>query len=258
MPLVERLKTRAGQLESEAKALYLAFRDPRTPWYARVWLALVLGYLASPLDLIPDFIPVLGHLDDLILVPAGLALAIKMIPKDVLEDCRRRAADAGAGRGHLLRRPLTVALASALALAAAAVLMAYSCLPRDERPQTPPETVPGSATGSSARDSILTTGFRFDLVCCRPDAPVLLAVLARDGIRIIDVDSVTSPAAATLRVRIPRDRFFHMFRPKMVTRRVARSSGDGCCEQEYLDGYTIPEKYRPFVAEVRLPDPQLE
>lgn len=73
---------------SEAHAFYLAYRDPRTPWYAKIWLALVLGYLASPIDLIPDFIPVIGHLDDLLVVPAGLALAARMIPKEVLDECR--------------------------------------------------------------------------------------------------------------------------------------------------------------------------
>lgn len=95
MPWVDRLKIRACRLKSEAHALFLAFRDPRTPWYARAWLALVLGYLASPIDLIPDFIPVIGHLDDLLLVPAGLALAVKMIPKEVMEECRKKATGAG-------------------------------------------------------------------------------------------------------------------------------------------------------------------
>lgn len=95
MTLLERLKIRARQLISESHALYLAYRDPRTPWYAKAWLALVLGYLASPIDLIPDFIPVIGHLDDLLLVPAGLALAVKMIPKEVMEECRKKATGAG-------------------------------------------------------------------------------------------------------------------------------------------------------------------
>jgi uncharacterized membrane protein YkvA (DUF1232 family) len=88
---IERLKERAERLKTDSYALYLACRDQRTPWYAKVWLALVLGYLASPIDLIPDFIPVIGYLDDLLLVPAGLALAVRVIPRDVIDDCRVRA-----------------------------------------------------------------------------------------------------------------------------------------------------------------------
>jgi uncharacterized membrane protein YkvA (DUF1232 family) len=84
-------QARARQLKTETYALYLAYRDPRVPWYARVFIALVVGYAFSPLDLIPDFVPVLGYLDDLVLVPAGIALALKMIPPDVLAACRAEA-----------------------------------------------------------------------------------------------------------------------------------------------------------------------
>ena len=76
-------------------ALYLAYRDPRVPWYARVFAACVVGYAFSPIDLIPDPIPVLGYLDDLILIPLGVALAIRMIPDEVLEECRQKAHSAG-------------------------------------------------------------------------------------------------------------------------------------------------------------------
>ena len=86
-------KERVRNLKTEVHALYLASKDPRVPWYAKVLMALTLGYAISPIDLIPDFIPVLGQLDDLIIVPAGIALAIKMIPKNVMEECRRRARD---------------------------------------------------------------------------------------------------------------------------------------------------------------------
>ena len=71
--------------------MFIASRDPRVPWYARVWMGLVVAYLFSPIDLIPDFIPVLGYLDDLIIVPAGIALAIKMIPAQVMLDARNQA-----------------------------------------------------------------------------------------------------------------------------------------------------------------------
>jgi uncharacterized membrane protein YkvA (DUF1232 family) len=87
-------KRRAKGLKSEVYALYLACKDPRTPWYAKAFAAMVLGYALSPIDLIPDFIPVLGYLDDLVIVPAGMALLIRMIPKEVLEECRERARNA--------------------------------------------------------------------------------------------------------------------------------------------------------------------
>jgi len=89
--MLDQLKRRAGQLKAETYALYLAYRDPRVPWYARIFAACVVAYAFSPIDLIPDFIPVLGHLDDLILIPLGIVLALKMIPPAVMDDCRARA-----------------------------------------------------------------------------------------------------------------------------------------------------------------------
>ncbi len=91
MNWLDDLKRRARALKTETTTLYLAFRDPRTPWFARVWAVLVLAYALSPIDLIPDFIPVLGYLDDLILVPAGIALALKMIPAEVRQEARQAA-----------------------------------------------------------------------------------------------------------------------------------------------------------------------
>ena len=88
---VERLKKWAGRLEAELYALYLAYRDPRVPLHARIFAACVVGYAFSPVDLIPDPIPVLGYLDDLVLVPLGVALALKMIPAPVLAECREEA-----------------------------------------------------------------------------------------------------------------------------------------------------------------------
>jgi len=84
-------KTQAKRLRNEIYALYFAARDPRTPWYAKVLAAFIIGYALSPIDLIPDFIPVLGYLDDLIIVPAGIALLIKVIPNGVLQECREKA-----------------------------------------------------------------------------------------------------------------------------------------------------------------------
>ena len=82
-------------LKRETYALYLAVRDPRTPWYAKAVAAAVVAYALSPLDLIPDFIPVIGYLDDLIVVPLGIALALKLIPEPVMRECRQRAEAGG-------------------------------------------------------------------------------------------------------------------------------------------------------------------
>ena len=94
MGSIRRLESWARALKVEVYALYLAYKDPRVSWYARVLAAVVVGYAFSPIDLIPDVIPVLGYLDDIILIPLGVALAIKMIPRHVLAECREKARDA--------------------------------------------------------------------------------------------------------------------------------------------------------------------
>ncbi len=86
-------KDRVRALKLEAYALYLACQDPRVRWYARVFGWLVIAHTFSPIDLIPDFIPVLGYLDDLIVTPLGVFLALRMIPVEVMIDARRRAQD---------------------------------------------------------------------------------------------------------------------------------------------------------------------
>lgn len=90
--MLENLKSRARALKNEALAVYLAARDPRTPWYAKALILFVVAHTFSPIDLIPDFIPVLGYLDDLIITPLGLALAIRLIPAEVLKGARARVA----------------------------------------------------------------------------------------------------------------------------------------------------------------------
>ena len=92
MALLIKLKEQATGLRQEIYAIYLAEKDPRTPWYAKALAVCVVGYAFSPIDLIPDFIPVLGLLDDLILIPLGVILATKLIPENVLDDCRQKAA----------------------------------------------------------------------------------------------------------------------------------------------------------------------
>jgi len=94
MAFLARLKQRAQQLEAETFALYFAARDPRTPWYAKLLVASIAAYALSPIDLIPDFVPVLGYLDDLILIPLGITLAIKLVPHQVLAECLARAQEA--------------------------------------------------------------------------------------------------------------------------------------------------------------------
>lgn len=91
MSTIERWKQRARSLKTELYAIYLAYRDPRVPWYARVVAACVVGYAFSPIDLIPDPIPILGYLDDLILLPLGIALALRLIPPEVMAECREKA-----------------------------------------------------------------------------------------------------------------------------------------------------------------------
>lgn len=86
-----KLITRAKQLKSEIITLYLVCRHPGTPWYAKVFITAVVAYALSPIDLIPDFIPVLGYLDDIILIPLGIALAIKMVPLHIWKECKDQA-----------------------------------------------------------------------------------------------------------------------------------------------------------------------
>jgi uncharacterized membrane protein YkvA (DUF1232 family) len=90
--LVQRLRSSARRLRAETFALWLAARDPRTPWYARVLVWVVVAYALSPIDLIPDVIPVLGYLDDLLLVPLGIVVALRLVPADVMAECRHRVA----------------------------------------------------------------------------------------------------------------------------------------------------------------------
>ena len=122
----EGLKRWARKLKAEAYALYLAYRDPRVPLYARVFAAIVVGYAFSPIDLIPDFIPVLGYLDDLVLVPLGVALAIRMIPAPVLAECRARAREVMASGKPVNKVAAAVVVAVWVALAVLAISLVAS------------------------------------------------------------------------------------------------------------------------------------
>ena len=88
------LKTRAKALKRDVVALWIAARDPRVPWYAKVLAGVVAAYALSPIDLIPDFIPVLGYLDDLLIAPAGIWLVVRLIPPPLMAEFRQKAASA--------------------------------------------------------------------------------------------------------------------------------------------------------------------
>jgi uncharacterized membrane protein YkvA (DUF1232 family) len=126
--MIETWKQRARRLKAETYAIYLAYRDPRVPWYARLFVACVVGYAFSPIDLVPDFIPILGYLDDLILVPVGIALALKMIPPAVMAECREKAQEVMAQGKPVNRTAAAVIVAIWLLLAAWVVVLVVRAL----------------------------------------------------------------------------------------------------------------------------------
>ncbi len=114
--MLANLKSRARALKTETLALYLAARDPRTPWFAKALVLLVVAYALSPIDLIPDFVPVVGYLDDLIIVPAGIAIALKLIPRDVMEQARQQARTTAPEKGAGIVGAVIIVLAWILAI----------------------------------------------------------------------------------------------------------------------------------------------
>jgi uncharacterized membrane protein YkvA (DUF1232 family) len=121
--MLSRLKSRARLLKTETYALYLAARDPRTPWAARGLVFLVVAYALSPVDLIPDFVPVLGYVDDLVIIPAGIALALRMIPPEVMEESRERARRAVANTRAGLIGAAVIVIVWILAIIVCAILI---------------------------------------------------------------------------------------------------------------------------------------
>ena len=115
--VIARLRTWAAALKRDVMALWLAARDPRVPLAAKVLAGLVAAYALSPIDLIPDFIPVLGYLDDLLIVPAGIWLAVRMIPAEIMQELRLRAID-----GQRPASPAGLALVLVVWLAASATI----------------------------------------------------------------------------------------------------------------------------------------
>jgi uncharacterized membrane protein YkvA (DUF1232 family) len=96
MKMIEKWKQSARTIKQELHAIYLACKDPRTPWYAKAMAVCIVGYALSPIDLIPDFVPILGYVDDLILLPLGIAMVKRMIPPAVFDECRSKAKEASA------------------------------------------------------------------------------------------------------------------------------------------------------------------
>jgi uncharacterized membrane protein YkvA (DUF1232 family) len=120
----EMWKQRARRLSAQTYALYLAYRHPRTPWYAKAFAALIVGYVFSPIDPIPDFIPGVGLLDELVVVPIGVLLAAKMILPDVFEECREKAREVAAGEKPVSRIAVVVIVAVWVLCVALAVFLA--------------------------------------------------------------------------------------------------------------------------------------
>ena len=124
-----RWRAEARRLRREVYALYLACRDPRVPWYAKAVAAGIVAYAFSPIDLIPDFIPVLGYLDELVLLPLGVLAVRAMIPEPVMTECRTRA-DAGFRDGTPVSRAGAVIIVAVwLLLAAGGILLAAKLWP---------------------------------------------------------------------------------------------------------------------------------
>ena len=92
--MLSRMKIWARRLTRDGHAIYLASRDPRVPWYVKVLAIAIAVYALSPIDLIPDFIPILGYLDDLILLPLGIWLVVSLVPDEIMIECRAKANEA--------------------------------------------------------------------------------------------------------------------------------------------------------------------
>jgi uncharacterized membrane protein YkvA (DUF1232 family) len=120
----ETWKRRARQLSAQTYALYLAYRHPKTPWYAKVFAALIVGYVFSPIDPIPDFIPGVGLVDEMVVVPIGILIAAKMIPPEVLEECREKAREVAEGEKPVSWGAAVVVVAVWLVCVALAVYLA--------------------------------------------------------------------------------------------------------------------------------------
>ena len=125
MPVLARVKSWANNLRRDVVALFLAARDTRTPWYAKVAAGVVAAYALSPIDLIPDFIPIVGYLDDLVLVPLGIWVVVRLIPDDLMAEFRAEAA-----RINTRPRSLAGAVVVVIAWVFAAAMLTWLLWPK--------------------------------------------------------------------------------------------------------------------------------
>lgn len=88
--MLQKLKSKVKKLKEQSLVLYYSYKNPKLPLWKKIFVGMVIGYLFSPIDLIPDFIPIIGYLDDLIIVPLGISISLKLIPKDILDESRRK------------------------------------------------------------------------------------------------------------------------------------------------------------------------
>src|SRR5215216_5469255 len=123
---LETWKQRARRLSAQTYALYLAYRHPRTPWYAKAFAALIVGYVFSPIDPIPDFIPGVGLLDEMVVVSIGVLIAAKMIPRQVMEECQEKARRMAEGEKPVSRAAAVVVVAVWLLCVVLAIFLALS------------------------------------------------------------------------------------------------------------------------------------
>jgi CubicO group peptidase (beta-lactamase class C family)/uncharacterized membrane protein YkvA (DUF1232 family) len=175
-----RLRDWARRLRSETLALYLAARDRRTPWYARLLVAAIVAYALSPIDLIPDFVPVLGYLDDVVLVPLGIALALRLIPAEVMAEARERARAELAG-DRPRSRVAAIVVVGIWVLALVAV---------------------GWGGWYAWRVAHVATGFAAKTVC----SGVFVSGRAPEAVLAEDIAPYRNPALAPVRVEVDRAR----------------------------------------------------
>ena len=121
---LEAWRRRTRQLSAQTYALYLAYRHPRTPWYAKIFAALIVGYIFSPIDPIPDFIPGVGLLDEMVIVPIGVLMAAKMSPRQVMKECQMKAQEVAKGEKRVNRVAAVLVVAAWLLCVALAVFLA--------------------------------------------------------------------------------------------------------------------------------------
>jgi uncharacterized membrane protein YkvA (DUF1232 family) len=128
MKLLQKLREKARHLNTEIYALYLAYKHPQVSWAAKIIIAITIGYALSPIDLIPDFVPVFGFLDDLLIVPAGIALSVRLIPVSVLQECRAKALELFQSNKPKLRYAWMIVFFTWLLIAAILAMLFYKFL----------------------------------------------------------------------------------------------------------------------------------